>query len=362
MTKVPQLMVNPLLALATLTLLLPLSGCADGPTSAGKPGGPGPGDPPSQEPPPGEQPQHVWGALGDSQTDEYQADDGRGDANVLNWLELLVLTRDLDFGDWSSSGRGEPRRRGFEYNWARSGAVMSDVVGSQLDGLARQMASGEATHAVLFSTGNEWVNRSPYLMMAIYESPDGGVTDATGVRVQQRVDQIAGRIIQVMERLAEAVERAGTGGGVVIMTPTDFVLHPGVAAMLPDVARRGYVSDAVESIYQSALSRAEEINEEAGRTVISVTHTDEHLRDVWATADGQYVTAAGVRLDYTRETTNGNPYYLALAPTAGSAHMGTIGNGIFARAFIDAANRLDAVAIPQLSDADVRAAAGIDDD
>ena len=94
---------------------------------------------------------------------------------------------------------------------------------------------------------------------------------------------------------------------------------------------------------------------------MSVERADKALRDVWSTVDGSFVTAAGVRLDFTRHTTTGDPHFLALAPTGGSAHMGTIGNGVYARTFIEAANRLDGVQIDQLADEEIRAAAGLDD-
>lgn len=304
----------------------------------------------------------VWGALGDSQTDEYHGDDARGDETVLNWLELLVVTRDLNFGEWSDRGRGEPRRRGFEHNWARSGARMTEVVDQQLAGLAAQIEAGEVTHAVLFSTANEWVNRSPYLMNAIYESPDAGRTDATGVAVDRRVEEISGRIVRVMERLSDAVRDAGAGGGVVILTPMDYVRHPGVMEVLADPARRAYVAGAIEEIHSIVAARGDAINTAAGRTLVVVHRVDEDFRRVWSSADGRYVAAAGVQLDYTRDTTNGDPHHLALAPTGGSPHMGTIGNGVLAQTFIDAANRLPGVEIPQLTDAEIRAAAGLGSD
>lgn len=304
----------------------------------------------------------VWGALGDSQTDEYHGDDARGGETVLNWLELLVVTRDLDFGEWSDRGRGEPRRRGFEYNWARSGARMTEVVDDQLEGLARQIEAGEVTHAVLFSTANEWVNRPPFLMTSIYESPDGGRTDAAGVTIERRVGEISGRIVGVMERLAEAVRRSGGEGGVVILTPMDYVRHPGVMVALSDPVRRGYVSEAIEEIHAIVTERGEAINSAAGRTLVVVERVDQDFRAVWSSADGRFVEAAGIELDYTRDTTTGDPRYLALAPTGGSAHLGTVGNGVLAQTFIDAANRLPGVEIPQLTDAEIRAAAGVESD
>ena len=337
--------------LTAIALLLALNGCSNGDPSGGPVGGGGGGEI-----------DVVWGALGDSQTDEYHGDDRRGGETVLNWLELLVVTRDLDFGEWSEASRGEPRRRGFEYNWARSGARMSEVVADQVEGLAGQIESGAVTHAVLFSTANEWVNRSPWLMNAIYESPDGGVTDATGIPVAQRVSEISGRIILVMDRLTGAVRSAGTGGGVVILTPMDYVRHPAVAVALGDATRRGRVSGAIEEIHEIVSARGEAINEAAGRTVVVVRRVDEDFRDVWSSADDRFVTAAGVQLDYTRDTTTGDPEHLALASTGGSPHLGTIGNGVLAQTFIDAANQLPGINIRQLTDSEIRAVAGFTPD
>lgn len=301
----------------------------------------------------------VWGALGDSQTDEYHGDDQRGGETVLNWLELLVVTRGLDFGEWSNRSRGEPRRRGYAHNWARSSANMGDVVELQLEGLAQQVEAGEVTHVVLFATSNEWMVRAPLLVQAIYDSPDGGITDARGNPNAGNVRAISGAMITVIDRIAQALERAGSPGGLVVLTQFDFVRHPLMVELLPDPVRRAYVSSTLDAIHQRVATHAEAINEAAGRTVVSVARSDEELRPVWSTADGRYVTAAGVRLDYTRHTTNGDPHYLALAPTGGSPHMGTIGNGVYARAFIEAANRLDGVEIDQLTDEEIREVAGL---
>lgn len=303
----------------------------------------------------------VWGALGDSQTDEYHADDDRGDETVLNWLELLVVTRDLDFGEWSDRSRGEPRRGGYAYNWARSSSTMADVVDRQVEGLARQIEAGEVTHAVLFAPSNEWMNREPFLVQSIYESPDGGVTDSRGRPIAGIVEQISGDMIEAIDRLVEAMDRADSSGGLVVLTQFDFVRHPLMVQLLSDRDRRSYVSSAIDDIHQRVVAHAERINEAAGRTLVSVERADKALRDVWSTVDGRFVTAAGVRLDFTRHTTTGDPHFLALAPTGGSAHMGTIGNGVYARTFIEAANRLDGVQIDQLADEEIRAAAGLDD-
>ena len=82
-----------------------------------------------------------FGVMGDSSSDEYRADDWRGGAyadTTLNWVELLVKYRGLDFGSWGT--RDYPRRTGYEYNWALTGEDSEGLISSgQHTGLAQQL-------------------------------------------------------------------------------------------------------------------------------------------------------------------------------------------------------------------------------
>jgi hypothetical protein len=99
-----------------------------------------------------------FAVMGDSSSDEYRADDNRGGsyaATTLNWIELLARYRAVDFGAWAT--RGEPRRTGYEYNWARSGAQAADVISQgQAAGVAGQVASGQVSWAVLMIGTNDF--------------------------------------------------------------------------------------------------------------------------------------------------------------------------------------------------------------
>ncbi len=96
------------------------------------------------------------GALGDSITDEYQFEPGRGHAR--NWLELLAEHRGVDFGAFSEASRGEPRKGGYAYNWARSDATTRDMIAQgQHTGLARQVARGEVKVVCIFIGGNDFI-------------------------------------------------------------------------------------------------------------------------------------------------------------------------------------------------------------
>jgi phospholipase/lecithinase/hemolysin len=72
------------------------------------------------------------GAVGDSLTDEYLGypapiTAGVTDFAARNWVQILAETRgaQLNFGALSldQNERGEPRSKGYEYNWARAGAT-----------------------------------------------------------------------------------------------------------------------------------------------------------------------------------------------------------------------------------------------
>ncbi len=70
----------------------------------------------------------TFGAFGDSLTDEYLGQTGNISATnlpALNWVQLLVELRGLDFGAFEADPgvRGEPQNEGYAYNWARSAAT-----------------------------------------------------------------------------------------------------------------------------------------------------------------------------------------------------------------------------------------------
>ncbi len=96
------------------------------------------------------------GAIGDSLTDEYLGSGAitETDLPALSWVQLLVQLRSIDFGplEMNPSVRGEPRSKGYEYNFARAGAAAastpffmpagSDII-SQANGLAPHVTSGD---------------------------------------------------------------------------------------------------------------------------------------------------------------------------------------------------------------------------
>ncbi len=139
------------------------------------------------------------GIMGDSNSDEYRADDARGGAfgdTTFNWMEQLVLDRGLNFGRWGTWG--EPRRTGYEYNWARSGATASSLLTSgQHTGLAQQVAEGKVSLVFVWIGENDF-----HLSNGTYEEIySGALNDAA---VQAKEEQVVADITKAVDTVLEA--------------------------------------------------------------------------------------------------------------------------------------------------------------
>lgn len=306
-------------------------------------------------------------SLGESQFDEYRSDDERITGPlaryVLNPIEQLagadlgqpfpaMHTRGIDIGSWSATSRGEPRRRGFARNLARSGNQMSQVVANQLP-LAITMAN-DADFAVLMCTGNEWGNpgQTPYLIDWIYHGT--GTLDRHGVAVTARMNTVFGQVDAVMTDLAPELP-----AGLVVITPPMYGQMPLLRAGFPDATRRGYVDAAISYLNNLLYARANAINTALGRTAVIVQDWDELFLPVWETDTGTHVTIAGVPLDYTANSEDGSPYYFNIAAQTAIPHLGTVGSGLLANTIIHGLNQLPGVSIAPFTDREIRENAGI---
>lgn len=309
----------------------------------------------------------TWGALGDSQSDEFRAEQNTGGGTAwtpytLNWLEQLaqpteltpfggaVCNRGLDFGPWGV-GRPEPRRSGYAYNCARYNAFMSGVVSAQLPVMHGLVESGTVSHVVIQGTVNELLRATPYpWFQEAYLSPDGGVTGGiTGTPLVTFVNQYAGQVSTVVDTLL------GAGAeGIVVILPPDYMTYPDVIAQAPDPVGRANVSAFMERIYDAIRDHADSVN--ASRDVTTVVCVTQHELYPWDTFDGTYCTVAGVQVNVMAPSPNGSPLYRSV-----DDHTGTLFNALTANAFIGAANQLPGISITPLSDAEILANAGLAD-
>ncbi|GEM_PF-896108 len=100
-----------------------------------------------------------FGTLGDSLTDEYFEQDYGGYARC--WAQLLVEERSVPMGPTAVAAGvtywGEPRRSGYEDNWARySGTTETTIVSGAHFGLRNSVGIRGTSHAVLFIGGNDF--------------------------------------------------------------------------------------------------------------------------------------------------------------------------------------------------------------
>ncbi len=291
------------------------------------------------------QPVERLGTIGDSLTDEYfeQSYD-----YARAWTELLVEERGLTFGPTASDAGepggswGEPRRTGFEDNWARSGATTDDALAAgQHSGVAEGAIERDISHILLYIGGNDF-------------SPWAGAYDEIydGLWNQAEIDSwIAGRVANLRFML-DTVQP--TGARIVLFGILDFSVMPWLnQGDYDDPTRREAVAAAVGQFGDEIQSLAEQ------RALVFL--------DVFALGRAVFGTnlaprtvllVGNVEIDLTgRDTPSGG------LPTAAfvddGVHPNTVLQGVWANVAMTALNLGFDADLPLLSEAEILAAAGI---
>lgn len=165
--------------------------------------------------------------IGDSTQDEYAAPENNRPA--INWVEHLALSG-LPLGAWGVYG--EPRRTGYAYNWARSGATSAQALADQAPGVLAQLQAGAVSH-VLIQVGINDLGDPQF--QAIYA---GGPVNYGGL------DYIASNIAQTANMLS-----AVAPGRVIVAATQDYIgldlLPDPQNAALSDPAGRQRMIDAL---------------------------------------------------------------------------------------------------------------------
>jgi hypothetical protein len=273
-----------------------------------------------------------FGVMGDSDTDEYRADDGRGGsygATTFNWVELLSRYRGLNFGSWGA--RAYPRRSGYEFNWALSGARADDVLsGGQASGLAQQVANGDVSVALLMIGGNDFAAWN-----GTYDEVYSGAV--SGAALTAKIDAIVSDIAQALDIVRAA-------GPVQLYVAT--MKERATPAQFPDATKRQRVTDAVAAVNNGMVAVA------AARGVQVVDLTS-MTQMVLARMDGLgNIIVGGERI--TLLTNGDEPHHLQLFDT----HAGTVASGLLANHIAGYYN-LGGAGIPPFTDAEILENAGI---
>lgn len=184
--------------------------------------------------------------IGDSLSDEYQEQNYR--VYARNWVELLVDQRGVDFGPAAADTWGEPRRTGYEDNWARYGANTVDAIANgQLAGVLDGAVNRGVSHAVVFIGANNF-------------GPGIGNTNAYDAIYNEvwSESQIANYIaasLDDIETIAAALASAGIR--TVVTNGFDFGATPSVKSQFPDPAKRDRVSAALTTFAEGIETIAE---------------------------------------------------------------------------------------------------------
>jgi phospholipase/lecithinase/hemolysin len=280
------------------------------------------------------------GILGDSTSDEYRADDARGGeyADVtLNWVEQLARTRGLDFGKWGTWDA--PRRTGYEYNWARTGATIDTMLSSgQHTGLAQQVAEGKVSYVVIWIGNNDFhLKNGPY--EAIYS---GQLSDE---ELQKSTDGMVKKITTAMDTILQAGDvKMG------LLTITDQGMAPEARILFPDADKRQRVTNVINELN----ARIAEAARERGVIVIDSNAVGKAL---FARVDMLGSLEFGSE-KISVLTKGDEPHHLQLADNIG--HAGTVLSGIIANAvFIQPFDEAFGLDITPLTDEEILQNAGI---
>jgi lysophospholipase L1-like esterase len=278
------------------------------------------------------------GVIGDSQSDEYSADDNRGSnyqGYTLNWVEQLAQNKHIDFGKWQYWE--EPRREGYAYDFARSGATTESMIeSSQHTGLAEYVKQGKVNVVVIYIGANDFApNSTATGYQAIY---DGDVTSAA---LSRKENDIVANITTAID----VIQKAGDVHILLINIP-DWGRNPGIQLAFPFPSQRQSVTDAI--VETNRL-----IDLAASQRGVPYGDPGVFLDNIPRDSSGN-VTVAGVRL--SAYIPNNDPKSVFLDD---GIHLGTVMNGLFANYIASALNSNFGTRIRLFGDTELLRTAGL---
>src|SRR5690606_10821539 len=142
-----------------------------------------------------------------------------------------------NLGPWSNTSRGEPRRRGYEYNFARSAHKVQDAIATgQHTGMAQLIQQGKVDYVHIEFNGNDYAEWN-----VEYHAPYNGTLSET--QLQSKADSI----ISNYNIILDTVKNAGNAK-VQVATLPDLNMDPGIVARFPDATKRQRVTDFINGL------------------------------------------------------------------------------------------------------------------
>ena len=282
--------------------------------------------------------------IGDSTADEYRADNPRGGDygnTTFNWVELLVRERAINVGSWGE--RPEPRRSGYEFNWARSGATSESMLSAgQHSGVAQQVGAGQVSHVIIQIGVNDFYYND--VALAVY---DGRLS---GEPLQLFLDGIVSNVQQAVQ----AVKSAGENR--VILSATQDLLSagilPGMREVFPDATGWQRLVDAFAYVNHG-------LREVAAREAVTFfdfnAALQAELEPRFGPTGREYLVVGGEQIDIT--TKGNDPLHLFIDDEF--AHFGTVFSGLIANLYVAEMNAVFGTAFEPFSDDEILRIAGV---
>lgn len=277
--------------------------------------------------------------LGDSQSDEYRADDNRGSnypATTLNWVELLHNERNVIFGEWGI--REEPRRSGYAYNWARTGNTAGSMIESGHHiGVADQIKEGGVNVVVVFIGA---IDFAPYILDDGYNAIYNGELSAPAKKSK------VNRVIADIKTAVYTIKDAGDVRILLVKIP-DWGQHVGVQVAFPFPDQR----DEVSAVIRDANAELDKLAEDEGLVTLDPNAL---YQDLVYKTKGDKMTVDGVTIERLLLNNNPKNFYLE-----DGVHTGTVVNGFLANAVLEKVNTMIDNDVALLSEREIREAAGL---
>lgn len=286
----------------------------------------------------------AMGIIGDSVVDEYRADDNRAGgtsyaATTLNWVELGVKYNRLNVGSWSSSSRGDPRRAGYEYNWAKSGAKVHDIISQgQVSGVVNQIKQGKFNNVFIQVGSNDFLPANSLTSQDSYSSIYNGTL--TGTALNSKLDAI---VLDFTSSVNSLLEAGVTH--IYITNIGDPGISPNTQKVYTDATKRARVTNAISSVNArlSMLSSQK----------VHVIDMGEFANSLLSSLNNGALNVSGVNITFT----NGwAPTNLILGD---GVHTGTVGSGLLLNFFLSKISLFSGNYLSSISDSEILSAAGI---
>jgi hypothetical protein len=263
------------------------------------------------------------GAIGDSLTDEYSEESY---SYAKNWTMLLVQQRGVDMGPTAQAAGqagntwGEPRRSGYQYNWARYGANSSDALTQgQHTGLAAQRASSGVTDAIVVIGANDFSPTSGAYFNIYFNLWSSS-------QITSYVDA------QVADVRAAVTTLQNAGLRVTLCNYVDFGIAPVTRQFYTSATNRQRVTNVIARVNAGILSLAREkrlVHVDLATLGSTIFGTQSSLR--------QFLSIGNVNIQLFNRDTSSHTVPLAGFVDDG-AHPHTAVQGVFANLMMTALN------------------------